>query len=48
MKRTFTLIALLGLLVGTMLTGCNQAGTEADDATTAPVDTNAASGTVTN
>lgn len=48
MKRTFTLIALLGLMVGTILTGCNQSGTEADTGTTAPVDTNAASGTTTN
>ncbi len=31
MKRTYTLIALLGILVGTLLTGCDS-GSKAPDA----------------
>lgn len=44
MKRTYTLIVLFGLVIGTMLTGCSKS-TEADtapatDATNAPAATN--------
>jgi len=37
MKRTYTLIVLLGLVVGTLLTGCNSS----DTSTPKAADTNA-------
>ena len=43
MKRIFTLIVLLGIVMGAVLTGCNQ-GAE----TPAPADTNAPTATSTN
>jgi PBP1b-binding outer membrane lipoprotein LpoB len=39
MKRIYTLIVLMGLAMGMMLTGCNKEGDQSTSSTNAPANT---------